>query len=738
MFLKIANTKIIKIMSVLISLVIAIFYFFYINLPTDSIILFLPNKLFLGLWLKKGIFPLYNPYIFTGIPFAFDIGLGNLHPFNLFFLSPYPLSISIWVFFTTLIFSYGFLKFFMNLTKSLKWSFLFFGIILFSGQGVFIRMNNPTMWAVISHWGMILYALKDIQKSNYLKPVFWSVLMVLSGHFQMAVFGLFLILLIAQYIYNIPFKKILLFNLLLAIFLLPYILLAIPIIIESTRLTNSTEYTKLASLNPIQLTQIILPFIFGNIREGANWAVGQVEVITTSILVLPFLIILLFKRKIETSLIFVLLICYILSFGLIQIPFLRNMQQMYSVIFFILVAKIAQNLSVINKELSLILTQKKKIMLLMVILSSLTLFVYLFFDNLSIYLLKILNKYPHAFYDLATINSIKMLIVRSLIIWIFLLLVVLFLNQNIWLGIFLFVLVEGLTYTYYHNLFIPQSIIEDSILNISYLNKLDKNKNFRIQSILDVYPYTGIHSYMPGVLKRPPFSKEKDFFINELNNNYELLRHIFWGVPSNWNIIYSVSSVQGYATFVPKNLAEYFNNPSVDYKEKYSNLIAKNPFLGGEDKGFHTNYIETSKITFSDQRWSNLAVKYIISPFELKSYNNLILDKRIQNLFIYRIKETKAIYSIKIGNKTIYPEIIKKTPNKTILKLPKKLRSGAVLEVLEQPGGKIIKTDGQQLTKNIQNYSYFVKLEPGFKTIEIYYSPILHLYEIINKILNNN
>ncbi|MEK7079029.1 MAG: hypothetical protein AAB929_03070, partial [Patescibacteria group bacterium] len=79
-----------------ISTLLFFFYLFFINLSTDTIILFLAQKLFLGKWLVKGVIPLFNPHIFLGVPFLFDVGMGNLHPFNLFFALPYPYSFALW------------------------------------------------------------------------------------------------------------------------------------------------------------------------------------------------------------------------------------------------------------------------------------------------------------------------------------------------------------------------------------------------------------------------------------------------------------------------------------------------------------------------------------------------------------------------------------------------------------------------------------------------------------------
>ncbi len=708
------------------------FYYFLINLPTDAVVLFLPNKLFLGYWLKKGIIPLYNPYIFLGTPFLFDIGLGNLHPFNLLFLFPYPLSLSLWVFATTFIFSLGFLKLFYKLSKDFKWALFLFLILFFSGQGVFIRMNNPTMWAVISHWGFYLYSLEKLKRNKYLPAILWGTLMLLAGHFQMGILGIILGLLFGLLIYKIHWKKLLKLNLITALIIFPYLLLSLPIILESTRINLSSEYSTSGSISPFHLLQVILPFIFGNIREGASWFVKPVEVIATSITIPILSFILIANKKIGRWFLFALILLFLSSFGLFWIPFLRNLQQVYSIIFILTLAKIAQeNNTILSTFNKLVKSHKLSISVLLTI-ASIILIIHLAFKEAFVTLLKLTNRYPHPFFDPPTISAIKFLLLKSLFLYLTLALFILAFRKKWFLGLITFTFVEGIVLSYFHNLFIPQRIIKNYAFRPPYI-KFVKQPQYKVQSVLDVYPYTGIHAYLPGVLQRPPFSKEKDFFENELKNDFPLLKKYFSGILSDWNMLMEIKSIQGYSTFVPKNLAKYFTPPSPDYKEKYAKILARNPLLGGEDKGYHINYIETSRITFSDPRWENLGVKYIISPFPLENYNNLEIYKKTSGFYIYKTKKPKPSYTVQTEEKTIIPTIVYEDPNKTILSLPEKLKSPAKLTAIEQPGGKVIKVNNRRLSKKSSDLSFSALLPKNTKTITIYYSPLQHLREVIKR-----
>ncbi len=730
-------TKKFFVLSLAFSLATGFLYYFFVNFTTDLITLFLPNKLFLGYWLKKGIVPFYNPYVLLGTPFLLDIGLGNLHPFNLFFLLPYPLSISLWVFTTTFIFSFGFLKLFYRLSKDFRWTLLLFTILFFSSQGVPIRMINPTMWAVISHWGFYLYSLEKLKRNKYLPAILWGILMLLAGHFQMGVLGIILGLLLGLLIYKINWKKLLKLSLITGLIILPYLLLSLPIILESTRINLSSEYSLQGRLSPFHLLQILLPFIFGNIREGSRWFVNPSDVINGSIIIPLFTLLLILKGKFKKIFILVLFILFLLTFGIVTIPFLRNLQQIYSLIFILVLGKIAQNTLLIQKTIKKLISSKTLNIANMGI-ALIILFIYLIFEKIFLFILKISNRYPHPFFDSPTISSIKLLLVKSLLLYLLLIVILLFFKKRWLLALIIFTFVEGAVINYFHTLFIPQRIVKAYTLNPPYAFSLKNELNYRTQSVLDVYPYRGIHAYLSGVLKRPPFSKEKDFFEDELKKDFPLLRSYFSGTLSNWNMLLKLKSIQSHATFIPQNLANYLTPPSPDYKEKYAKILAKNPLLGGEDKGYHINYIETSRITFSDPRWEKLGVKYIISPFPLKKYKNLKLYKKIKEYYIYQTRNPHPIYRIIVKNQTIVPKVVYEDPNKVVFSLPKRLESPAKLTAIEQPGGKVIKVNSKRLPKEVSDLSFSVTLPKNTKTITIYYSPFQHLKESIASILNSD
>jgi hypothetical protein len=151
--------------------------------------IFIPRKRYSAPVCER-IVPLYNPHIFAGIPFLFDPGMGHLHPLNLFFVLPYPFSFSLWVGATTLLYLGGFYLFFRKSSSSPEMSLIFSLILFFSGSG-FLRISNPTIFAVIAHYGLFLYSLSSLKgnKKDMLFPFVAGVLMTLSGHLQFVVYG---------------------------------------------------------------------------------------------------------------------------------------------------------------------------------------------------------------------------------------------------------------------------------------------------------------------------------------------------------------------------------------------------------------------------------------------------------------------------------------------------------------------------------------------------------------------
>ncbi len=463
-----------------ISLVVSLFYFFYINLDTDSILLFLSQKLFLGNWLKKGIMPFYNPHIFLGTPFAFDPGLGNLHPFNLFFLLPHPLSYAIWTGTVTFLFLSGFYVFFFRLTRNSYVGFLFALVFIFSGSGL-TRLNNPTIYIVIAHWGWFLYTHFFIKtKKGLLFFLLIGVLMTLSGHLQFVLLGYLLGFILGVYESKITCKRILFCYGLLFLVTLWYYVLSIPIIVESTRWGMSHLFLNDGKIQLQQLLQIFFPYIHGSIRSGYYFGAGPKPILGMSLMAIIFLFFSVIKKRISLQYLILIFSMVFVSLGMIAFPFFR-VSQIWSVIHVLI-------LVAISKHTVTVFTKMRPIYRFVIIL---------------------------------------------------------------------IIVIEGIFFAYFHNFFIPQTVIH---------NAIPKKQEIKIHFQKLLVDASGnpldFDTYMDSYIHRSRSDYDKELVNQEERNGYIKLQNMLTKGISSWASVTGDYTVQGYGTFVPNKLLKLTDGKS--------------------------------------------------------------------------------------------------------------------------------------------------------------------------------
>ena len=59
--------------------------------PSDALLYFFPIRVLTARFLRAGILPLWNPFIFSGVPYLGEIQTAVLYPFNILFLVLSPL-----------------------------------------------------------------------------------------------------------------------------------------------------------------------------------------------------------------------------------------------------------------------------------------------------------------------------------------------------------------------------------------------------------------------------------------------------------------------------------------------------------------------------------------------------------------------------------------------------------------------------------------------------------------------
>ncbi len=715
----------------------AIFYYFQINFSTDLIILFLSEKIFLGKWLAQGIVPFLNPHIFAGIPFLFDVGLGNLHPFNIFFAFPYPLSFSLWVFTSFFLLLSGFYFFFRRFTKTSVFALVCVLIFFFSGSGYW-RINNPTIFLVIAHYGLFFYLLGDLIKKEFSwRFILIGIFMALSGHVQFVLYGYILSVFIALLIYKISIRKLFLNYLILGLGVSWYFILSLPIVMNSTRLISDKDYVSMGMLSKQMILEFAFPFFFGYVRNGSSWNVGSTFVILISSLFSLFLLIIFsIKRDKKTWIDWgVMLFFLFCSFGLLNFPFFRAPSQI------LLLLHIWGLIFIARNEDGIFVFLQKRLNLKLVamwgfIVSAVS---YIFFST-SLFSKLFIAAYffikkrpPNLFFDLPTIEAIGKLIGLNFIIYIFLFTLLLILGNRykkkyLFPVLIIFLLFEGIFVNYFHNYFIPQ----DVIIKKFSLPSLKNVAVYRVQTGADVIPYFGFHNYMGSVLFRPPFSKEKSFITPDEEKYRTYLRYIMSFYPSTWSMTYGFSVVQGYNTFVTRDIADYFKEPSSDYETEYSYIIKRNNLFGQRKKGLAINGIETSRITLNDPRWEKLGVRYFISDRPFKKYT---LIEKSNGRYAYENRNTLPIYRITDGTVVTMATPYYNDPNQWKFIIDK-IGVNKEFQMVMNPGGFVATLNGKEIPIKKEKFLLRVSL-PEQGNLIVRYSPIKHLQETFARMINN-
>lgn len=644
----------------LISFCVFVFYLFSVNLSIDTIILFLSNKIFLGKWLAQGVFPWFNPHIFLGTPFAFDIGLGNLHPFNLFFLLPYPYSFAVWASATTFLFLSGFYLFFCDFTKTKQFALLLSVILFFTGSGLF-RINNPTIYIVIAHAGWYLWAQQFIKSKPFIYYIIGTFLLI-SGHFQFVVYVLILSVYGAYRWYKICQIDIVRSNILLVLINLSHLFFSLPIILESTRMTLSKDYVSVGSNSGFHLIQVILPYILGQLSQGSKWLSGPTYTVLSPMIFTLVLIILISKKKLlEYG---VLLFLIVASLGFVNIPFLRNAGQvivLFHIIGLQLIAHSELNLFKILKKIGQFRFWTLLIGIFFIATSVVS---YSHFFTKAIFLtFHLLGKERGLFYDDRTITAIGGLVGNSFLhLGLFICFISLCFSIKKKLVIvyllFLLTLLEGVILQFTFNFYVPNTVLLTTQKTPQLLS------TYRVQSTPDVLPYHGISFYMSDVILQPPFSKEVPYVDDIEKKSFQKLTGLFNLYPSTWVMTKEGFGVQGFNTFIPRRIVDFFESSSQDYKTEYKHIIDRNALFATDAKTTSINGIETSKITLYDPRWEKLGVRYFISDRPLKKYK-LIENKN--GRYIYENEWAPPIYRVVTGDNMTAKKPTYQNPNNGIL-----------------------------------------------------------------------
>lgn len=249
-----------------------VFYYgdnFHLNIPLKSI--FVSQ-------IQAGKIPLWNPYLFIGIPYLADLNLGTFYPLNflyfLFSLS-YALTMqSILDLFLIAVFCYLFFRSF-NISKIA----CLFGTIIFTFSGeIFAYINNVTILNVIVFIPIIFYFAKKFSLGKTIYFYFLTLaqfLQIISGHPQITYYTIFFVnfflILFLPYKFTKKILFILFYNL-FAILLSSFQLIPFfELVLFSNRINSNFIYSTSGSLSIFDLITFIFPTFYGSLLNGDWW-----------------------------------------------------------------------------------------------------------------------------------------------------------------------------------------------------------------------------------------------------------------------------------------------------------------------------------------------------------------------------------------------------------------------------------------------------------------------------------
>jgi hypothetical protein len=255
---------------------------------TDALVTYLPRRVELSQSIRSGRFPLWNPYIFGGMPFFADPQSRVIYPISLLLVPLDPVKAMGWdVAIHFFIAMFGMYLYLRRIGSNGLGSMLG-GVTYGFSSFFFLRMGHPTFIATASWIPFFFYSFEVSREKEragvLLLTVFFS-LGYLAGFPQVFLFGVGAVLIYALYLslsadsesrMRRLLKAAKVFGISAALSLLVVSVQLVPFV---EFLRNSTglgiDYEKMRDVflaNPIVLLRTIFPTLFGTPIEGTDWS----------------------------------------------------------------------------------------------------------------------------------------------------------------------------------------------------------------------------------------------------------------------------------------------------------------------------------------------------------------------------------------------------------------------------------------------------------------------------------
>ncbi len=725
---------------------------------TDNLLQRAPAYLFWKQEILSGRMPLWNPYIFAGMPFLADPSNSVFSPFNLilFLFNNVLSAITAQVILLVFLASLGGYFLGRSLKLSVLSAFLVGLIFGFSGS-VMEAANDVNSLAgiVFIPWILSVFLIDIFERKQFFS---WKLALLLawqllSGHTQYGYYVL--VILFLSYLYlllsNLELNRIFIkkfFSSLLtlglgcglaAVQLLP----TWELVKQSQRVESNIDALISTRLEFTALPRLIFPKIFGAWVEGNSWGPGsQFEQGLANVFGFVSLGALLLgswgvfrfrKNKLIYFLIGAIILSLILSLGsqtflylffqrllpgfaLFRSPY--RILIIYSLVWAVLAGI---SLDKLFKNKTNVILPTKLIVVILAILFLINLYFSLAQpDVFSQFFIKTYQVFRHQLpqqtlsYSLPKINAISYLIIQSLTIFYIslgglVLLVHWTKTKNIWFYFLGTILIASeLFFGARGNLiFAAVKEVHPDQKVIDFLR--DNLNSQRLISLGDVQPYTGIWVYFNHLITRPPFSQES-VTDNEVKN-WDILKQELSMLPANTNQFYNLKDAAGYVAILPKSYQQFSSSERI-------------------------NSIDFN--SYTNSTINELGTKYIITGVP----NDMLVDDqsgRFQKVLqagkiaIYENEEAKARVSF-TGRDNATParlQVVKDEPEEIVIDAELPENGNLILRDFWYPGWQAFVDHERKPISVFQNVFRSVEVTKGSHQIKFIFTPVSFKWGVI-------
>lgn len=708
----------------------------------DNYSLMVPGKLFTAHWLRKGVFPLWNPTILGGIPWIGDVNQSVLYPSTLIFALFKPATALNWT-----VILHLFLTFLGMYFAAKRW--------LKSKESHFFALIAAILWTLSSQITGSINNLSTIQSLAWMpwvvyfglrvtkafKSKIWFAVVVLfqfaGGYPQHVIYSILTAVLLNVlaglnktnfwfWLKNWVLTAILSIAL-SAVIWLPFL----ETLLNSTRMIQSGNQSLTGSLHPAELIKLVLPYFFDCPAQGMKWGPSWNSVPNVAffipwvglfVLIVYLLSVLKKKLGINKEILILGLACFMGVFfslgkylpinlsGLLKAS--RGPSIVLIAVNFLLILLLVKAWEEIQKNnvlLSVVKVVKSKLGLAIISFSFLCLLLISKFN----YFWQLADTISNNFLTLSVFHTLKrdkiisQIIVVNLLVNSSLLLINLEMiakkkaNQVSRLILLALLVVEMFFNTQAMLLFAPNkvySIDQPVFEREDYQARwLTRNSN---------YPYTDYNSFWDALVVRQPFS---DSFVDDSQlKTYDHLINLKKGLTPDWNMPLNYNLVHGYTTLLPQDYAKIWAKSD----QAGINLIDQIDLSSQRDQSFLRKWAVKYYLV---DNWFNIEESY--SPFKK------LEEKERWSLYQLPAFPRFRYFDGKKKNEAPLDLEIEENPNKIVLAFDNK--NGAEHLIVADRYDKNWQATVNGNKVNIENYNSLrkIKIMSGVNHLQLIYRP---------------